>query len=238
MLSRLKRRYDVEVTTRPPAIPYKETITRTAEASHRHKKQTGGHGEFAEVHLRVEPLERGAGFEFVDEVTGGAIPRQFIPAVEKGVRGVLDRGVLSGSPVVDVRAAVFFGKDHPVDSSEAAFKKAAARAFRQAFNEAKPVLLEPIVKMDVTIPSEFMGEITSHLTSHRGRILGMDSLGAMQIVKTEIPLAEVTSYSTELKSMTQGQGSFTMEFSRLDVVPSHLQQQIVAAAKKEAEEED
>jgi len=237
MLSRLKRRYGVAVETHEPAIAYRETVTRAAEGKHRHKKQTGGRGQFGEVYLRVEPNERGAGFEFLDEVVGGVIPRQYIPAIEKGIREVLERGILAGCPIVDVKAAVHDGSYHTVDSSEAAFKIAGGRAFQAAFEQAKPVLLEPMALIEVTIPSQYMGDVTGNLTGHRGRILGMDQVGSLQVVKAEIPRAEVTRYSTELKSMTGGEGSFTLEFSHYAVVPANVQQEIIARHQKAREEE-
>jgi len=235
MLSKLKRRYDVSVDVREPSIPYRETVTRSAESRYKHKKQTGGRGQYGEVFLRVEPAERGEGFEFLDEIVGGAIPRQFIPAVEKGIREVLDRGILAGYPIVDVKAAAYDGSFHSVDSSEAAFKIAGGRAFQEAFMQAKPVLLEPMAKMAVTIPSEFMGDVTGNLTGHRGRILGMDQVGQMQVISAEIPMAEVQRYSAELKSMTGGEGSFTLEFSHYAAVPGQLQQEIVASRQKKEE---
>lgn len=236
MLGKLKRRYDVSVETYEPSTPYHETITRAASAEYRHKKQTGGRGQYGEVYLRLEPNERGAGFEFVDEIVGGSIPRQFIPAVEKGIREVLGKGPLAGYPIVDLKAAAYDGSYHSVDSSEAAFKTAAARALRMAFEEAGPVLLEPVAEMEVTIPSEFMGDVTGNLSGHRGRILGMDQIGTMQIIRAEIPMAEVTRYSTELKSMTGGEGSFTLQFSHYAIVPQHIQQEIVARQRKQKEE--
>ncbi len=236
-LSRLKRRYGVDVQTHEPSTPYRETITKIAEDRYRHKKQTGGRGQFGEVFLRVEPNERGAGFEFVDEIVGGSIPRQFLPAIEKGIREVLVTGIIAGYPVVDIKAAAYDGSFHAVDSSEAAFKIAGARALRAAFAKANPVLLEPMAHMDVTIPAEYMGDVTGNLTGHRGRILGMDQIGPLQVIKAEIPMAEVARYNAELKSMTGGEGSFSLEFSHYDVVPTHIQQEIVARAAK-AKEED
>ncbi|KAB2833323.1 MAG: elongation factor G, partial [Candidatus Brocadia sp.] len=230
MIGRLKRRFGIDVEAHTPKIPYKETITARAEAQYKHKKQSGGHGQYGEVHIRIEPLPRGAGFEFVDEVVGGSIPRQYIPAVEKGIREVLDKGILIGHPIVDVRVRLFHGSFHDVDSSEAAFKMAASHAFHDAFNHARPVLLEPIVNIEITIPMKFMGEITGNLSSHRGHIKNMDSLGDLQVVRATIPMASIANYETELKSMTGGQGSFTTAFSHYDVVPAHLMQQIVTQA--------
>lgn len=237
MLDRLKRRFDVEVSTHEPKIPYKETITAKANAQYKHKKQTGGRGQYGEVFINIEPMPRGEGFEFVNKIVGGRIPGQYIPAVEKGIKETMAKGILSGYPIVDVKVTLYDGSFHTVDSSEAAFKIAASKAFRKGFEEARPVLLEPIVNIEVTIPAEFMGEISGNLTSRRGRILGMDSLGQMQVIKAAIPMAEVTRYETELKSMTGGQGSYTMEFSHYDIVPTHIAQTIIAQAKKEEEEE-
>lgn len=232
LLHRLSRRYGVEVNTKPPRIPYKETITVPSEANYRHKKQTGGRGQFGEVWFKLEPVERGAGFEFVDEVVGGAIPHNYIPAVEKGVRETMARGVLAGYTVEDVRVRLHFGKYHDVDSSEAAFKLAASMCFRDAFMKAKPVLLEPIVNVEITVPSRHLGDITGDLNSRRGRIQGMDAEGDLQIIRAEVPMSEVMTYATELRSMTGGSGSFTMEYSHYDVVPGRMAEHVIAAAKK------
>ncbi|MEE9605970.1 MAG: elongation factor G [Candidatus Scalindua sp.] len=235
ILTRLKSRYDIEVEARQPKIPHKETITAKASAQYKHKKQTGGKGQYGEVYLRVEPLERGGGFEFKSEIVGGAIPSQYIPAVEKGLKETIAKGILSNNPIVDVKVALYDGSFHNVDSSEAAFKIAASKAFNLAFNDAKPVLLEPVVNIEVTIPSEFMGDITGNLSSRRGRVQGMDSFGDLQVLKASIPMDEVKNYETELKSMTGGRGSYSMEFSHYDIIPSHLTQAIIAQAKKKAE---
>lgn len=232
LLSRLKKRFHIEVETSPPKIPYKETITSHADAQYKHKKQTGGKGQYGEVYVRIEPLRRGGGFEFESEIVGGAIPGQYIPAAEKGIRETLEKGILSGNHIVDVKVVLFDGSFHNVDSSEAAFKIAASKAFHRAFQKANPVLLEPIVDMEITIPSECMGDVTGNIASRRGRVLGMDSLGDLQMVKVGISLAEVTNYEAELKSMTHGRGSYTMEFSHYDVVPPHLAQEIIAQAQK------
>jgi len=238
MLARLKNRFDVEVTTSEPKIPYKETVLGKSEARYRHKKQTGGRGQYGEVFIRLEPLERGAGFEFVDEVVGGRVPNQYIPAVEKGIREQLSKGVISGNVVEDVRVALYDGSFHPVDSSEAAFKMAAKKAFQEAFMNAKPVLLEPVVTLEITIPSEFMGDVTGDINSRRGRITGMDQApGGLQILKVTVPLSEVMRYATELRSMTGGRGAYTMEFSHYDVVPQRIAEPIIAQAKKEETEE-
>lgn len=237
VLERLKNR-GLEVETKPPKIAYKETITTKAEGHHRHKKQTGGAGQFGEVYLKVEPLERGKGFEFADEVFGGAIPGQFMPAVEKGVRDVLEQGAIAGYPVQDVKCIVYDGKHHPVDSKEVAFRTAGKVAFRTALMNAKPVLLEPIVNMEITVPEDKVGSITGDLSGKRGRIQGQDFVGGgMAVVKAQAPLAEVMQYQSQLKSVTGGQGSFVMELSHYDPVPPHVQQMIVAQYKPKAEEE-
>lgn len=237
----------VHVDTKPPKIAYRETIMAKAEGHHRHKKQTGGAGQFGEVFLRIEPIERGsagsrsaggAGFEFVDEIFGGAIPGQFVPAIEKGVRELLDQGALAGYPLQDVRVIVYDGKHHPVDSKEVAFKTAGKYAFRDAILKAKPVVLEPIVNMEVTCPEDKVGTITGDLSGKRGRIMGQDFVGGgMAVVKAQAPLAEVMSYQNQLKSVTGGQGSFSMELSHYDPVPPQVQQQLIASFKPRAEEE-
>src|SRR5688572_27767813 len=208
------------------------------ESRYRHKKQTGGRGQFAEVALRVFPRERGQGIEFVDSVVGGTVPRQFIPAVEKGVRAACERGVLAGCPVVDVAAEVFDGKDHPVDSSEAAFKIAGDRAFREAFQKARPVLLEPVMRLSIVIPSRFMGDITGDLNKRRGRIHGMDSRGSLQVIEALAPLAEIANYSTELRSITGGEGSFSMAHDHYDAVPPHIAEGIISRHAKDKHPED
>ena len=239
VMSRLAAKpFEVQMVLKEPRIPYKETVTAKAEGHYRHKKQTGGRGQFAEVYLRVEPLERGAGFEFVDETYGGSIPRQFVPAVEKGVVATMVKGVVAGYPAVDVRVAVCDGKHHDVDSSEAAFKIAASRAFRDAFERARPVLLEPIVDIEVTIPTKYMGDISGDLSGRRGRIQGMASEGDQQIISAQVPLASVANYSTQLRSMTGGEGSYTMEFSHYEAVPANVQQEIVAKARRPDDEEE
>ncbi len=225
---RLKNRYKLDINTHIPHVPYLETITGSAEAHHRHKKQTGGRGQFADVQLRVRPRERSEGFQFVDSIKGAVIPNQYIPAVEKGVREQLEKGIISGNPVVDVEVEVFFGGYHPVDSSEQAFKTASATAFRKAFVESRPVLLEPIVTIEITVPTEKFGDVSADLSTRRGHITGMDSAsGGFQVIQAQVPLSEVLRYATDLKSMTAGRGSFTMEFKSYEPVPPNVQQQIV-----------
>jgi len=240
IMGKLRRKpFEVEMNLKEPRIPYQETIAGKASAAYRHKKQTGGRGQFAEVHLRIEPLERGQGFEFVDEIYGGAIPRQFIPAVEKGVRETMAKGVIAGYPVADVRVTVYDGKYHEVDSSEAAFKIASSRAFREAFRSARPILLEPIVNVEITVPAKYMGDISGDLSSRRGRIQGMEVEGDQQVISAQVPLAEVANYSTQLRSITGGEGSYTMELSHYEPVPARIQETIVArAGKARAEDEE
>jgi elongation factor G len=238
VLERLKNR-GLEVDTRPPKIAYKETITMKADGHHRHKKQTGGAGQFGEVYLRIEPADRGKGFEFADEIFGGTIPGQYVPAVEKGVRDMLEVGVLAGYPLQDVKVTVYDGKHHPVDSKEVAFRTAGKYAFKDAVMKAKPVLLEPIVNMEVTVPEANVGTITGDLAGKRGRIQGQDFMpGGMAVVKAQAPLSEVMQYQSQLKSVTGGQGSFVMEFSHYEPVPPQVQQQIVSQYKPREEREE
>ena len=238
VLEKMKDRYNVEVDTRPPKIAYRETIRRPAEGHHRHKKQTGGAGQFGEVYLKIEPMERGVGFEFVDAVAGGVIPHQFIPAVEKGVRQVLGTGAVAGYPIHDVRVTVYDGKHHSVDSKEVAFVAAGRKAFADAVSKAAPIVLEPIVDIQVTVPQANMGDIAGDLSSKRGRISGTEAMSAgMVTVSGQAPLAELGSYQSELKSVTGGTGSFAMELSHYDPVPSNIQQQLVAEFKPAAEED-
>ncbi|VFN01981.1 MAG: elongation factor G [Candidatus Kentron sp. G] len=238
MLERMKERYNVEVNTRPPRIAYRETITAPAEGHHRHKKQTGGAGQFGEVFLRVEPLPRSEGFEFVDAIVGGVIPQQFIPAVEKGIRQVLESGAIAGYPVEDVRVTVYDGKYHPVDSKEVAFIAAGKKGFLDAVMKAKPIVLEPIVDIEVTVPQDNMGDVAGGLSGKRGKISGTTSLGGgMVIVSGQAPLSELEMYQSELKSMTGGAGSYTIELSHYDPVPANTQQQLMAEFKPGQEED-
>lgn len=238
MLEKLKHRDNVEVETKQPKIAYRETIQGKAEGHHRHKKQTGGAGQFGEVYLRVEPMERGSGFEFVNDTFGGSIPHQLIPAVEKGVRQVIEQGAIAGYPMQDIRVSVYDGKHHPVDSKEIAFITAGKRAFIDAVSKAKPTLLEPVVDMEVTVPNSAMGDVTGDLSGKRGRIQGTDMLpGDMAIIRAIVPLAEVSNYQGQLKSVTGGQGTYTMDLSHYDPVPSHVMQQIVAEYKPQHDED-
>lgn len=237
MLERMKDRYGVQCRTHEPSIPYRETITRPADGHHRHKKQTGGAGQFGEVHLRVEPLDRGQGFEFVDEVVGGAIPSQYIPAVEKGVRQVLTEGAVAGFPLQDLRVIVVDGKHHSVDSKEVAFVAAGRRAFQNAFREAGPIVLEPIVRVEITAPGSTTGDIAADLATRRGRISGNSALGGQRTrISALVPLAEINDYPSRLKSLTGGEGSFTMDLSHYDPVPARKQQDLMKAFRTVEEE--
>jgi elongation factor G len=227
ILDRMANQYHVEIATKPPRIPYRETITAKAEGHHRHKKQTGGAGQFGEVFLRIEPLKRGSGFEFVDQVKGGTIPSQFIPAVEKGVRQVLDVGPVAGYPVHDVRVIVYDGKYHDVDSKEIAFISAGKRAFMDAIGKARPIILEPIVNIEITAPESKMGDIAGDLSSKRGQLSGTDSAApGTLVIKGMVPLAELNNYQARLKSVTAGQGSYAFEFARYDPVPPTVQKNL------------
>jgi elongation factor G len=237
MINRMKTRYGVQVDLGTPKVAYKETITANGDAQYRHKKQTGGAGQFAEVWMKIEPLARGTGFEFVDEVVGGAIPRPFIVSCEKGVKSAMKNGCLAGFPVVDVRAIVYDGKTHPVDSKDIAFQIAARQGFKEACLKARPVILEPIMDVDVVVPDEFMGDITGSLNSRRGRVMGMEPGDGVQTIKAKVPLEEMYKYVNELKSITGGRGTYTMSFSHYEVVPSNLAQVIIEKAKQVKKEE-
>lgn len=230
LLERMTERYGVKVKTHPPSIPYRETITRPAEGHCRHKKQTGGAGQFGEVYLRIEALERGAGFEFVDDVVGGAIPGQFIPAVEKGVRLLLNEGAVAGFPLQDIRVTVYDGKHHAVDSKEVAFVSAGRKAFIDAIQKAHPIVLEPVMHVEITAPATSIGDITGDLATKRARINGNDSLpGQRATVSAFVPLAEISDYQSRLKSLTGGEGAYTMELSHYDPVPPRKQQELMQA---------
>ncbi|HEX5613311.1 MAG TPA: elongation factor G [Burkholderiales bacterium] len=239
MLEKMATQYKLELDTRPPSVPYRETIAARAEGHSRHKKQTGGAGQFGEVFLKVEPLPRGSGFEFVDNVKGGAIPNQFIPSVEKGVRGVLDTGFIAGFPLQDVRVIVYDGKHHPVDSKDVAFASAGRKAFLDALAKARPIILEPIVNVDIVAPETKMGDIAGELSGHRGQIKGSDSPrpGTVQIT-AQAPLSELEHFPARLKSITAGHGSYTLEFSHYDPAPPMLQQKLIAAHKPAVHADD
>ena len=232
ILKRLRERFGVVVVTEPPRIPYRETIRGNSEGHFRHKKQTGGRGQFGEVFLRIAPKMRGEGFEFINSVVGGNIPSNFIPAVEKGLQETMVEGPLSGSAVVDIAVEVYDGKHHPVDSDEVSFKIASSMAFKDAFLKAKPVLLEPIYRLTITVPEEFMGDVMGDLTSRRGRIIGTDADGHYQVITADAPLAEIDRYATTLRSMTQGKGIHTQQLDRYENVPGDVQSRVVAEAKE------
>lgn len=234
LFARLKRRYQVEVTTKIPKVAYRETISAKGDAKYRHKKQTGGAGQFAEVWLRIEPLPRGAGFEFDSEVVGGSISQSYIPSVEKGVKFMLERGVIAGYPVVDLKAVVYDGKEHPVDSKDIAFQIAGRMAFKEAVKQARPVLIEPVVDAEIMVPIESVGAIMSDLPSRRGRVTTQDQAGNYAIIRAKVPLAEMQTYSNELRSMTGGDGSYTMALSHYDPVPGNLASQVIAQFKDDA----
>jgi elongation factor G len=237
-VSKLKKRYGVEVLLKTPKIPYRETIRGKADVQGRHKKQTGGHGQFGDCWIKMEPMPHGGKFEFVDEIVGGAIPRNFIPAVEKGIIESAARGYLAGYPVVDFRATVYDGGYHPVDSSEMAFKIAGSLAFKKGMEQANPVLLEPIMNVEIYAPQEYAGALTGDLTSRRGRLQGMDIKRDIQIIKAQVPMAEMVSYPPVLTSVTGGRGSYHMEFSHYDEVPSHIAQKIIEEANKDKKQEE
>src|SRR6185436_7417691 len=232
-VAKLRRRFGVDVNLKPPRIPYRETITAKVEAHGRHKKQTGGHGQFGDCKIRMEPLPRGADFEFVNDIFGGAIPRQFVPAVEKGIQESRLRGYLTTYPVVDFKVSVYDGSYHDVDSSEMSFKLAGRLAFRDGMSRAKPTILEPIMVVEVAAPSDFAGDLMGDLNSRRGRIAGMDTRGTATIIRAQVPMAEMLTYEQHLTSATGGRGSYHMEYSHYDEVPSHLQSKIIATAKAE-----
>lgn len=237
IVRRLKERYGVEVDMVEPRIPYRETIRRAVEdIMYKHKKQTGGRGQFGHVHLKLEPLPRGSGFEFVDDIVGGVVPTRFIPAVEKGVVEGLRKGVVAGHRVVDVRVTLWDGSHHSVDSDELSFKIAGMMAFKKGFLEAKPTLLEPINELEVIVPEDYMGDVMGDISSRRGKILGMESEGSYQIIKALVPLAEIHKYSTVLRSMTQGRGHFATKFSQYEEVPREVQEKVIAAYEKQKEE--
>lgn len=239
LVEKLKRKYSAEVVLKAPKVPYKETIRASASAQGKLKKQSGGRGQYGDTWLKVEPLPHGAGFEFVDQIVGGAVPRNYIPAVEKGVREAMGVGYLAGYPMVDVRVTLYDGSYHDVDSSDMAFKIAASLGFKNAVEKAKPVLLEPIMNMDVTVPDDCMGDVIGDLNSRRGKVLGMDTKGHMQVIKARVPMSEVLKYAPDLRALTSGRGEFQMEFSHYEEVPSHLADKVIkeAKARKAAEQE-
>jgi elongation factor G len=236
MLNRLHRR-GVEVTTKLPRIAYRETIAGKADVRYRHKKQTGGAGQFAECAIRIEPNTRGAGYEFVDKIFGGVISQPFRQSVDRGIQDKMSEGILAGYPVVDLRVELYDGKEHPVDSKDIAFQIAGREAIKEAVLKATPVLLEPIVKMEIIVPSKYMGDVTGDISSRRGRVVGMDSMGDLQVVRAEVPYAEVQQYSSFLQSVTGGEGSYAIEFLRDEVVPAHMAESVIADIRADKDHE-
>jgi elongation factor G len=236
-VAKLKRRFGVEVNLKLPRIPYRETISAATEAHGRHKKQTGGHGQFGDCKIRMEPLPRGSDFEFVDDIFGGSIPRQFVPAVEKGIQDARQRGFLAGYPVVDFRVTVFDGSFHPVDSNELSFKLAGSLAFKDGMTRARPTLLEPVMNVEIHAPSDFAGDLMGDLNSRRGRIGGMETRGSATVIKAQVPMSEMLTYEQHLTSATGARGSYHMEYSHYEEVPVHQQAKIIAAAKAAKGEE-
>jgi elongation factor G len=232
-VERMKRKYNVDVTLLPPRIPYKETVKGRAEGQGKYKKQTGGRGQYGDTWLRVEPLVRGGGFEFVDDIFGGAVPRNFIPSVEKGVRDCMKKGILAGYPVVDMKVTLYDGSYHDVDSSDMAFQIAASMGLQKVFMEAHPILLEPVMNVEVTTPADVTGDIIGDLNSRRGRIVGMEPAGETAIVRAQAPMAEMLTYESSLRSMTGGRGAYSMEFSHYEEVPPFIADKIVKETKAE-----
>jgi elongation factor G len=238
MLARLKERFQVDVKTAPPRIAYKETVTASSEGHHRHKKQTGGAGQFGEVFVRVRPLARGEGFRFINDTKGGSIPHNFVPAVEKGVRHVLQSGAIAGYALQDLEVSAFDGKHHPVDSKEIAFFSAGKYALLDAISKARPALLEPIVEVQVVVPESAMGALSAMLTSKRARILGSDSSTSGELsLRAQVPMAEMSDFQSELTAQTAGSGSFSMDFSHYDFAPAQVQKRLVDAYKPHVEED-
>jgi elongation factor G len=236
-VKRLKERYGVEVDLVEPRIPYRETIKgRVDDVEYKHKKQSGGRGQYGHVHFKMEPLARGTGFEFVDQIVGGAIPGRFIPAVEKGINEIMGKGIISGSKVVDVKVTLFDGTFHNVDSDEMSFKLAASQCFKKGFMGCDPCLLEPIYEIEIKVPEEYMGDVMGDISSKRGKILGMDSDGHFQVIKALVPLAELYKYSSHLRSITQGRGVHSRKFDHYEDVPKDVEQKVIEEYKKSKEE--
>lgn len=237
IVERMKRKFGVDVELKEPKVPYKETIKGTAKVQGKYKKQSGGKGQYGDTWLELAPLPRNAGFEFVDKIVGGAIPRQYIPAVEKGIVEAMNQGILAGYPVIDFRVMLYDGSYHDVDSSEMAFKIAGSMGFKKGLEMCQPTLLEPIMKIEVIVPDEYMGDIMGDLNSRRGKIIGVESKGNNQVVKASVPMAEILKYAPDLKSMTGGRGTFTIEFSHYEELPAHIATKVIEQAKKEKEQE-
>ncbi len=238
LMEKLKKRYGVDAELERPKIPYRETIRGKTEKQYKHKKQTGGRGQYGDVYIRIEPKKRGEGFEFANEISGGVIPSKYIPAVQKGIVESLQHGGLIGAPVVDVKVALYYGSHHDVDSSDMAFKIAGLMAFKEGFMQCNPVLLEPIYNVEILVPDEYTGDVMGDLSSRRGKITGMDPEGRHQRIRATVPQAELYQYSVDLRSMTQGQGVYSMEFARYEEVPRETAEKIIAEAKSQKEAEN
>jgi elongation factor G len=236
-VEKIRRKFGVDLEITTPKVPYKETITSTASAEYTHKKQTGGHGQYARVAIELEPLPRGSGFEFADRIVGGVVPRQYITSVEKGVVEAMREGVLAHYPLIDMKATLFDGKDHPVDSSDIAFKIAAAAALKKGAQGAQPVLLEPIVNLQVVVPEANTGDVISDLNGKRAKVMGMTPEGTRTVIEAQAPMAEVQHYAADVRSMTQGRGSYSMQFSHYEEVPAHIVQRIIDEAEKEKQKD-
>ena len=238
VVDRLRRKFGCDVEMKTPRVAYKETIHASTKVQGRFKRQSGGRGQYGDCWLELDPLPRSSGFEFVDKIVGGVIPRNYIPSVEKGVQEAMERGPLAGYPVVDMRVTVYDGSFHPVDSSDMAFKIAGSMGFKKGVIQADPVLLEPIMTMEIAVPEENMGDVIGDLNARRGRVLGMDGEGNTKVIRAQVPMAEVLRYASNLRSMTGGRGNFTMEFSHYEEVPPHLAERIIAEAAREKEEKE
>jgi elongation factor G len=235
-IDKIRRKFGADLQVRLPRVPYRETITRVTQSEYRHKKQSGGHGQYGHVLLRLEPMERDQVFEFGSEVVGGRVPREYIPSVEKGVVKSMEEGVLAGFPVVDLKAVIYDGSYHDVDSSGVSFEIASSQALRKGMSEASPILLEPIVKLTVTVPETYTGDVMSDLNGKRGRILGMNPQGKYTIIEAEVPQSEVQRYAQDLRSLTQGRGSYRLEFDHYEPVPPNIEQRVIVEAKRAREE--
>jgi elongation factor G len=236
-VEKLRRKFGLEVLMKTPKVPYRETIKATKQRTvYRHKKQTGGRGQFAEVHFDISPLPRGEGYEFQENLSGMNVPRNFVPAVEKGIQEAMHSGPLAGYPVTDLKVRFYDGKSHEVDSSDMAFKIAASMCFKKGVMEASPALLEPIMDMEIVIPEDNMGDIIGDLNSRRGRVLGMEDRGNAKVIRAQVPYSEVLMYEPDLTSITSGRGSFTMEFSRYEEIPAHLAEKVIQQAEAQSHE--
>jgi elongation factor G len=236
-VERLKRKFGVDVVMKTPRVPYKETVRGMAAVQGKYKKQTGGRGQYGDCWIKVEPVPRGKGYEFVNQIVGGVIPRQYIPAVEKGILEAMDGGVLAGYPVTDLKVTLYDGSYHTVDSSEMAFKIAGSLALKKAVQQASPILLEPIMAVEVSAPDEAIGDVIGDLNARRGRVMGVEAKNKSQAIKAIVPLAEMLEYASQLRALTGDRGDYTMEFSHFEEVPAHIQEKLVAEAKREQKED-